>query len=160
MHIYATMKLKTFKSQRKLIDLLRGIIGSGFLGTQEELLEVLRSKGHDVNQSTVSRTLKKIGAIKVHTAQGAKYQLFQKDLAPQFSRKISGLVRSIDFNESLIVVKTPAGSAMFVAGFIDFHFEDQILGTVAGDDTIFISPKNKELLPIVFQKLKRNLTAL
>ena len=126
--------------KRKMIEVLRGLIGSGFIGNQAEVCEELRKKGYNVTQSTVSRTLKKMGAVKVSDAKGVRYELKSTGNEPIFRGSIGDLVLSCQNNEATIVIKTSPGSAMFVAGFIDHYCHEDIIGSVAGDDTIFLAP--------------------
>lgn len=133
---------------RDIIELLRGIIGSGYEGTQSDLCNYLSDEGYQLTQSTVSRTLKKIGAVKVSSKSGSRYELQVKNSSPVgFRGAMKELVISLRSNESQIVIRTRPGSAMFVAGFIDHHCSATILGTIAGDDTIFIAPRSvKDIL--------------
>ena len=133
------------QKKRKMLEVLRGLIGSGFDGGQKEICEYLSQKGFEVNQSTVSRALKKIGASKVADQSGSRYELLSAPtevaFGPTLGRSLANLLYSIESNESLIVLKTKPGSAMFLAGFIDHYCKKEILGTVAGDDTVFVAPK-------------------
>lgn len=127
------------QAKRKLKEVIRGIIGEGFDGTQSEIAKSLKSRGFKVTQSTISRTMNQMGVIK--EVKGGK-QSYRISLEPKTSYRgsISDLVFKIVHNESLIVVKTKPGSAMFVAGFIDHESKASVIGTIAGDDTIFIAP--------------------
>ncbi len=129
-------------TKRKMNQVLRGIIGSGFYGTQEDLVEALWAKDFEVTQSTVSRSLKKLGIIKSQTDQGSFYQLKVVEPKLLYGQKIYDLILKLDHNENMIVAKTTPGAAMFVAGFIDQYCSQHILGTVAGDDHILIVPKS------------------
>jgi len=140
--------------KRKMIEVLRGLIGSGFVGGQAAIAKQLKRKGFNVAQSTVSRALAKIGAVK--TTKGGKtvYTLPTGDRIPQFTgHSLESLILGIEHNESLIVVKTTPGSAMFVAGFVDHHCKDFCIGTVAGDDTILVVPKSVKKVKTFVSKL-------
>jgi transcriptional regulator of arginine metabolism len=130
------------RSKRKMKEIVRGLIGDGFEGTQLELAQALRRKGFRVTQSTVSRTLNQLGVVR-QLREGR--QLYRLPSVPDRSAKQQGawadLVRSVEHNATLVVIKTVPGSAMFVAGFIDHRCKGEILGTVAGDDTIFAAPR-------------------
>lgn len=128
--------------KREIVELLRGVISSGYEGTQNDLCNYLSKQGYQLTQSTVSRALKKIGAVRVHSKTGSRYELQIKNSGPPgFRGAMKELVTLVCSNESQIVIRTRPGSAMFVAGFID-HYCDDILGTIAGDDTIFVAPKS------------------
>lgn len=139
------------KRKRKLIEVLRGLVSDGFAGTQGEIVRELKKRGFNVTQATVSRIMKQIGVLK--ESKGV-YRLPSKTPAV-FRGSIADLVTGIVHNESILVVKTTAGSAMFVAGFIDHEGQDFILGTVAGDDTIFVAPKNTKDIEKAKLKLVR-----
>lgn len=129
--------------KRKMMEILRGLIGSEFVGGQAEIAKYLKKKGFNVAQSTVSRALAKIGAVKTNKNGNIMYTLSPVSHAPQFTgQSLGNLILSVDHNESLIVVKTKPGSAMFVAGFVDHYCADFCIGTVAGDDTILVVPKS------------------
>lgn len=126
--------------QREIEDVLRGLIGKGFIGTQDNLRQSLEKNGISCNQSTVSRALKRIGAIRVKKNGQSTYVLGpdQHLRVDRFRR----LITEVLDNKSIVVVKTIPGAAMFVAGFLDHHCKKDILGSVAGDDTIFIAPND------------------
>ncbi|MBQ6626631.1 MAG: arginine repressor [Ruminococcus sp.] len=116
--------------------------------TQDELLEYLRAEGFDVTQSTVSRDIKKLRLSKALDSSGKyRYQ------APQ--AKVSGSrngllgivdtsVISVDYALNTVVVKTYSGMAQAVCAALDSMEYDSIVGTIAGDDTIFIICRSEE----------------
>lgn len=94
-------------------------------------------------QPQISRLLKKINAVKVTNCNGIHtYQLPFDVSPPPIASELSQLVTSIEYNESLVVVKTSSGSASLIARILDDKV-DTIIGTIAGDDTIFIAPHSK-----------------
>jgi transcriptional regulator of arginine metabolism len=137
MHKETSMDMQ---SKRKMNQVLRGLIGSGYNGTQEDIAEVLDSKGFSVTQSTVSRALKKLGVVKINLPEGTRYELKAEEITRSYGGSIANLVQTINHNESSIVIKTNPGAAMFIAGFIDHHCEKTVIGTVAGDDNIVVIP--------------------
>lgn len=123
------------------LNALKKILESGKNSTQEDLRDMLEAKGHDVNQSTISRDLKKIGAIKGVDHKGrTTYRL--SDIAPEnfVAQSLADLILSINHNDSMIVIQTTPGSASLVARQLDMNRPADILGTIAGDDTIFVAP--------------------
>ena len=142
------------QSKRKLLEVIRGIIGSGFDGTQQDICEVLESKGYEVTQSTVSRCMKQLGVVKVSNRDKTRYELKQTAEPVLFRGSMAELVTTYSCNESTIVLKTTPGSAMFVAGFVDHHCRDEVLGTVAGDDTIFIAPITTKSIKKTLKKVQ------
>ncbi len=124
------------------LSALRRLLESGKNSTQEELREMLESKGHDVNQSTISRDLRKIGAIKGTDNKGRTvYRLSENASEATFvSQSVPDLITNISSNDSMIVIHTSPGSASLVARHLDINRPANILGTIAGDDTIFVAP--------------------
>jgi transcriptional regulator of arginine metabolism len=116
------------RDRRKLI---KGLVSSQPIATQEELRAVLAERGHDVTQATLSRDLSQLGAHR--TAHG--YEL--PDAPPAL---LPDLVRSIDDNGTLVVIHTAPGAAHVVASALDRAKPIEILGTIAGDDAIFVAP--------------------
>ncbi len=117
----------------------------GPLPSQEELRKVLSRRGFPVTQATLSRDMNELRLIK--TPEG--YMLPNGDApaepAPSASRVVREFVRDIRRAQNLLVVKTIAGSAQSVAVAIDSESWDEIVGTVAGDDTLLIiAPDNKK----------------
>ena len=120
------------------------ILEKGDLSTQEEFVEELRAQKFDVTQSTVSRDLRRLGAIKVTGPGGTVvYRLPEEQVAPlpqAVSNGLKGLILDIGHNGSIIVIHTSTGSASLVARHLDAVRPRGILGTIAGDDTIFVAP--------------------
>jgi transcriptional regulator of arginine metabolism len=116
------------RDRRKLI---KGLVSSQPIATQEELRAVLAERGHDVTQATLSRDLAQLGAHR--TAHG--YEL--SDAPPTL---LPDLVRSVDDNGTLVVIHTAPGAAHVVASALDRAKPIEILGTIAGDDAIFVAP--------------------
>jgi transcriptional regulator of arginine metabolism len=107
----------------------------------------------------VSRALKKINAVKSVGDRGNSIYTLQtfaqgQQVASPPLNVFESLVHCIDYNGHLIVVHTKPGTAMTVAKFIDDKKFEQIMGTVAGDDTIIIAPKNVSLIPILADHVK------
>ncbi len=115
------------------------LLSQGVTGNQAQLVLALKERGIDTTQSSVSRALKKINAVKGQDGSGntvwalARTEL--KDIG-----FFDSLVKSIAHNTQLIVIHTRPGTANTVAKFIDDHGFDLVLGSVAGDDTIVIVP--------------------
>ncbi len=127
------------------LNALRKILESGKNSTQEELRDMLEAKGHDVNQSTISRDLRKIGAIKgTDNKSRTVYRLSEMSSESNFvGQSIGDLILNITHNDSMIVIQTSPGSASLVARHLDINRPADILGTIAGDDTIFVAPSRE-----------------
>jgi transcriptional regulator of arginine metabolism len=130
-------------------DLFR-ILHEGRASSQDEIVRALQAAGHDVAQATVSRDLHEIGATKVRTGQGYVYRLRDEiprsahaDLvARELTRTLAEFALDIRVSASLVVVLTAPGHAAAVARAIDLAGLDQVVGTIAGDDTIFVATQN------------------
>jgi transcriptional regulator of arginine metabolism len=127
-------------------DLLR-ILHEGRASSQSEIVAELRAAGHDVTQATVSRDLREVGATKVRAGNASFYRLPDEiphsstgDLmARSLIRTLGEFALSITPAASLVVVRTAPGHAAAVARAIDLAGLDEVVGTVAGDDTIFVA---------------------
>lgn len=124
------------------LQYLRELLSSGDNSTQERLARELNKKGFQVTQSTISRDLRKIGAVKSIDSDGQTSYRLAADATslPMAQSSLSLLVTSIQDNGYLIVIQTTPGSASLVARQIDSFRREGILGTIAGDDTVFVAP--------------------
>lgn len=128
------------KVQRQ--QLIVKIVGTQSITSQPMLRELLRKKGIKATQATVSRDLEDLGAVKVRTAMGettyAIPEFEPNRLSPpdQLKRVLAEWVADVQFNEPVVVVRTPPGCAHVVASALDRSRLRGLLGTVAGDDTM------------------------
>jgi transcriptional regulator of arginine metabolism len=131
------------------------IIENNPIATQEELSEKLKKEGFNVTQATVSRDIKELRLIKVPWDDNYKYA--QPENAPaviseKFVRLFRESITGIDYSENLIVIKTLSGTANAAAAAIDSLNWNEILGTVAGDDTILVIVKNKQQVEEIIKR--------
>jgi transcriptional regulator of arginine metabolism len=112
--------------------------------TQDDIREALISQGfHDVSQSTVSRLLSRLGVAKVPNAYGKKvYCLTVENEGVRVGSSIASQIEFITHNQLVVVVRTHPGSAQLVARLIDVQPHKEILGTVGGNDTVMVAPKD------------------
>jgi transcriptional regulator of arginine metabolism len=149
---------KVGKSDFQLrLDVLRELLRDGDSRTQEDLCEALRKKRFDVTQSTVSRDLRKVGAVKTTDSNGQTIYRLPEEMhirPPTVSHNLGGLLIDIEANESMIVLHTSPGSASLVARHLDsMRSSLDILGTIAGDDTIFIAPTSSRLIKSIIKRI-------
>ena len=126
------------RRQRAIADLIRGQT----LSNQEELAEALGSLGFAVTQATISRDLEQIGAVKVRRDGQLSYALpeaARNGFSPRIASVFRDWVRSVEPAANLVVIKTPPGSAHLVGVALDNSEIGGIVGTICGDDTIFIA---------------------
>lgn len=134
------------KIKNNRLEALRMIISSQQLGSQEELLNALQQEGYKLTQATLSRDLKQLKVAKAASMSGnyvyvlPNETMYKRVSTPQQVREmmqVPGFV-SINFSGNMGVIKTRPGYASSIAWNIDNSDIPQILGTIAGDDTIFI----------------------
>ena len=122
------------------------IIDSKEIETQEELAEHLRRKGYKVTQATVSRDIKELRLIKIAGRQSAycyaKPGRRESAINERMIRLMSDSTLSVDYAGQMIVVKTLSGSANAAAEAIDNMNWKEVLGTIAGDNTVFLVVRN------------------
>jgi transcriptional regulator of arginine metabolism len=132
--------------KKERLDKIKEIIVSFNIGSQDELLNALQSNGFNLTQATLSRDLKQLKVAKIPTASGYRYSLSSKVVeygrgksVQNASESLPGGIISIDFTGPLGVIKTSPGFASALAWSIDNYADNRILGTIAGDDTIFLA---------------------
>lgn len=142
-------------NKRNLQEVLRGLMGKGFYGSQKDLCEELKRQGYTAHQSNVSRNLKKMGVIKKsHNGQSYYALPSQQEQAPPIPNDLKSYILDIQHNGHTIVLKTHPGAAMFIAGFIDHDLRQGVMGTIAGDDTIFALPRNVKEIGLITLEIK------
>ena len=138
---YTNMKVKNSR-----LEALRLIISSQQLGSQDELLEALQKEGFKLTQATLSRDLKQLKVAKAASMSGnyvyvlPNETMYKRVSTPNSIRemlKVPGFI-SINFSGNMGVIKTRPGYASSIAWNIDNSDIPEIIGTIAGDDTIFI----------------------
>lgn len=116
--------------------------------TQQELAQRLKEEGFEVTQATVSRDIRDMKLSKMPTGEGhQKYVRFHNDekhLSGKYVNVLKEGFVSIDMAQNLLVVKTVSGMAMAVAAAIDAMKYPEIVGTIAGDDTIMMAVRTVE----------------
>ena len=124
------------------------LIAAQNIETQEELAGILREHGFSVTQATVSRDIKELRLVKVLTSEGRyRYATVEKaeaDMQERFIQMFTNCVLSVNSAGNLIVLKTLTGSASAAAEAIDGFQWPEIIGTIAGDNTILVIIKNIE----------------
>lgn len=123
--------------QRRVLELVR----EREVATQAELKDLLRGDGIEVDQGTLSRDIRELGLVRVPTELGFKYAPVEtvSPVVPAKSAKLAGrLVRSAEKSGRLVVVHTDPGNAQAVGLALDKLAWPEVLGTVAGDDTLLV----------------------
>jgi transcriptional regulator of arginine metabolism len=131
---------------------IKEIVQSRPIETQEELAKALQEEGIEVTQATVSRDIKELMLIKVPTSDGHyRYALSQEQNMLMSKNRMARLFQDsivrVDFALNQIVIHTMPGSANMVAAAIDLAKWENVIGTIAGDDTILIITNSTESVP-------------
>lgn len=117
------------------------LIKAGLIHSQSDLVKQLKKAGYPVTQATASRDLEEIGAVRGRNAVGQSvYKISDSDDA-SISRTIpvpSDLIISVESSGNLAVVRTPPGGAQLLASSLDHSGINDIIGTIAGDDTVLV----------------------
>ncbi|WP_054674154.1 transcriptional regulator ArgR [Parasalinivibrio latis] len=135
--------MRSSDKQDQLVKAFKALLKEEKFSSQGEIVEALKSEGFDgINQSKVSRMLTKFGAVRTRNAKMEMVYCLPVELGvPTTSSPLKELVMDIDHNESLVVIHTGPGAAQLIARLLDsLGKAEGILGVVAGDDTIFITP--------------------
>ena len=134
------------------------LIGKYEIGTQEELAEYLNREGFNVTQATVSRDIRELKLSKVQTESGKqRYVVLQNQdgLDDKYIRVLRDSFMSMDMAQNILVIKTVEGMAMAAGVALDaIHFHE-IVGCVAGDNTIFCAVRSVDDTIILMDKLKK-----
>ena len=145
--------------QRKIVEL----ITEKDIETQEELAEYLNREGFKVTQATVSRDIRELKLSKVPTGGGKqKYVILKQDdshMGDKYIRILRDGFISMDMAQNILVIKTVSGMAMAVAAALDeIHFHE-IVGCIAGDDTVMCAVRSVDDTILLMDKLKKLISA-
>ena len=152
------MRMTDLKERRlrAIADLIRG----NALSSQEELADRLGSLGFAVTQATISRDLEQLGAVKVRRGGQLSYALpdaVRGGASPRLTTVFRDWVQSVEAAASLVVIKTPPGSAHLVGVALDGSDLPEIVGTICGDDTAFVACRSDVEAAALAAKLGREL---
>lgn len=125
--------------------------------TQEELTSLLKEAGYSVTQATVSRDIKKLGLIKAPGSSGKQIYMVplgtKLDLSAKYIRVLRDSFIHMEPAMNILVMKTVSGMAMAAAAALDALHWPEVVGAVAGDDTIMIAARSVEDIKILVDKL-------
>ena len=129
--------------------------------TQEELAERLKEEGYQVTQATVSRDIRALKLSKVSCGNGKqKYIAIKQEdthLSGKYIRVLKDGLVSMDKAQNILVIKTVSGMAMAVAAAVDALDMEEIVGSIAGDDTIMVAVRTVEDTQVVMDKISEML---
>ncbi len=128
------------------------------IGTQEDLANALLNEGYTVTQATVSRDIRELKLTKVTAKSGGQKYISLANVDQQVSEKVVRVFKdafvSINYAGNTIVIRTLIGMGNAVAAAIDAFNIQEIIGTLAGDDTIFCLVKHEEHIDMVMEQFK------
>ncbi|HHZ01892.1 MAG TPA: arginine repressor [Tissierellia bacterium] len=149
--------MKKYTRQTKILEL----ISKKEIETQEELAAGLKAMGIEVTQATISRDIKELRLVKVMSKSGKyKYATIsqsQEGITDRLNKIFENSVVSIDNAHNIIVIKTIPGAAQICASAIDYMGIDEIVGTIAGDDTVFVAIRKLEQVDSVLHEFRKNI---
>lgn len=145
-------------AKRRRQEAIRELIRTQRIRSQDELRRELLERGFEVTQATLSRDLKELRVAKVPHVEGETYYAVAADgeeIGPALGRLLPHLLVEVEGVGNLIVVKTKTGSAQAVAEAIDLANWPELLGTLAGDDTILLILRQEDRRAEIIQRMKR-----
>ena len=134
------------------------LIGKYQIETQEELARLLNENGFSVTQATVSRDIKELKLTKVSSGNGGqKYDLVQQgdSVSEKYMHILKNGFVSMDMAQNILVIKTVSGMAMAVAAALDNLNWNEIVGCIAGDDTIMCAVRTVDDTKLVMNKIRK-----
>ncbi len=145
--------MKTLR-QTKILDLIK----NNSIETQSELLELLKAEGFKVTQATVSRDIKEMRLIKVLDNDG-KYRYASDTISAAEDEShaylFSTAVTGVEVTHTLVVIKTRSGMAQAVCAALDSTYRVGVIGSIAGDDTIFVAARTDAAAANLVSDLKK-----
>ncbi|WP_340621785.1 transcriptional regulator ArgR [Xenorhabdus siamensis] len=135
--------MRILSKQEDLIKAFKALLKEEKFSSQGEIVTALQEEGFEnINQSKVSRMLTKFGAVRTRNAKMEMVYCLPAELGvPTATSPLKNLVLDIDYNHSVVVIRTSPGAAQLIARLLDsLGKAEGILGSIAGDDTVFSTP--------------------
>jgi transcriptional regulator of arginine metabolism len=146
------MSQERSKRHLKILEL----VATRPLRTQDELAEALAQEGWEVTQSSVSRDIASLGLVKADGIYQRAAAAHLREITDPNERRLAESLLSVNrAGDALLVLHTPPGEAMRVGSALDLLAWPEIVGTIAGDDTIFVAARNAAAQAQIFRHLKR-----
>jgi transcriptional regulator of arginine metabolism len=139
---------------------IKEILNDNVISNQEDLSKKLKEEGYVVTQATLSRDFAELGVIRTMFNGSARYILNANESGKQIAKLIGFEILNIEHNESLVIIRTLSGRAQGVAHYIDRLNKEEILGTVAGDDTVLVIPNAHKNIPVIISLVRKIMTEL
>lgn len=139
-----------------MLDTFKALLKEERYGSQSEIVEAMKGLGFDnISQSKVSRLLSKYGAVRTRNARQEMVYCLPPELGiPSTRAPLAQLVLDIQHNDVMVIIRTSPGAAQLIARLLDsVGKKEGVLGTIAGDDTIFIAPVKVADIDFTLQKV-------
>ncbi|MBA6223766.1 transcriptional regulator ArgR [Colwellia sp. MB02u-18] len=153
------------QKQEALVQAFKDLLKQEQFSSQADIAEALKSQGFEnISQSKVSRMLSKFGAVRTRNARQEMVYCLPAELGmPTAKSPLKQLVLDIEHNDVMVIIRTSPGAAQLIARLLDsLSKSDGVLGTIAGDDTIFIAPTDVKAIKQTIVRLEalflKNLT--
>ncbi|MBA3989403.1 transcriptional regulator ArgR [Aliidiomarina maris] len=143
--------------QDLLTEQFKALLKEERYGSQTAIVDELKAQGFtNISQSKVSRMLSKYGAVRTRNAKQEMVYCLPSELSvPSARSPVSQLVLEVEHNESMVIIRTSPGAAQLIARLLDsVGRKEGVLGTIAGDDTIFIAPVKVSQIDFTLQKVR------
>ena len=144
-------------TKKERLRIILEVIEENEIGNQEELTDFLNKKGYAVSQATISRDIKELNLIKADGKNiKSKYVKFSagENVAPKIIELFKHVTVSISTVNNLIIIKTLSGNAGTAGMAIDGMHFPQVMGSIAGDDTLLVITKNESDAQIIVKSLR------
>jgi transcriptional regulator of arginine metabolism len=137
-------------------DAIRDLVQTRRIASQEQLRELLETRGFEVTQATLSRDIRELRISKAHDSEGGHYTLPSDawEQSPALGRLLPALFTGAEGTGNLLVVRTMIGGAQAVAEAIDAEEWPEVLGTLAGDNTVLLILRDADQLEVVQRRLE------
>ena len=148
------------KNEAELVAAFKDLLNEQCYGSQGQLADALAEQGFaNMSQAKISRLLSKLGAVKMRNTNSQVVYILPDELAiPKSKQAIESVVMSVKHNNVQIIVKTGIGGAPLISRMLDSLGESAgILGTLAGDDTIFIAPSDVNNIDDITADIRKKL---
>jgi transcriptional regulator of arginine metabolism len=153
-----TRATHSMKNKGDRQDAVLQLISTRQIGSQEELKQLLVARGLEVTQATLSRDLRDLGVVRVPTESGAKYMLPEmlgEESKPSLDSLLPQLFSRVDGVGELVVLHTLPSGAQPIAEALDSQGWPEVMGTIAGENTILIVCRSAETRATLTERLRR-----
>src|SRR5690554_5570789 len=143
--------------QEQLTEQFKALLKEERYGSQTAIVDALKAQGFsNISQSKVSRMLSKYGAVRTRNAKQEMVYCLPSELSvPSANSPLQQLVLEIEHNDVMVIIRTSPGAAQLIARLLDsVGRKEGVLGTIAGDDTIFIAPVKVSQIDFTLQKVR------